>query len=70
MAPQQRNPVLNEDGNTGMRRVDSEASDMSELGNDTRAQDYRIRKSSLIGYVFDLCCTVLDTTARCSVQPL
>jgi predicted naringenin-chalcone synthase len=51
MAPQQRNPVLNEDGNTGMRRVDSEASDMSELGNDTRAQDYRIRKSSLIGMI-------------------
>jgi len=59
MPPQQRNrtPSDSDDesvrqGNTGMRRVVSSAEiSVSSGGRDASASDYKIRKSSLIGYV-------------------
>ena len=39
----------------GMRRVSSESS-MSEAGGPAQTREYRVRKSSLIGYVYALSC--------------
>lgn len=52
MPPQHRDPIEEPQGG-GMRRVTSE-SDMSQASDGPASKEYHVRKSRLIGYVFNV----------------